>query len=340
MLSEADLALVHALQVRPRASWTDLARVLDVDPVTVARRYGRLADRGEVWVGASPGPRLFDQLCVAYVEIDCTAGSAAGVAAVLGRHPQAVTIERPADTHRLLVTVATGDVAAMSRYTLDVLSAVPDVAAVRSSIVSHMFTEGGRWRIDALDAGQRSRLAAPSGSGGDDQAAGSHEITDRDRALLGLLSVDGRASYQALADGLGTTAPTVRRRVDQLVRLGLFRFRCDFARPLGGWPVAVTFRASAPVKHLSAIGHALVRLPQVRNCAAVTGDHNLLVQASLHTVGDILAFEGRLGDVHPDVVVANRTVSMRHDKLLGRLLDREGRSVGVVPPDVWREPAA
>lgn len=41
LLSEEDLALVHALQLQPRASWSVLGRALDVDPVTVARRWSR-----------------------------------------------------------------------------------------------------------------------------------------------------------------------------------------------------------------------------------------------------------------------------------------------------------
>ncbi|MFF5965184.1 AsnC family transcriptional regulator [Streptomyces collinus] len=338
MLAEVDLELIHALQLQPRASWAELGRTLDVDAVTAARRFGRLADRGEAWVGVSPGPRLFEQLCVAFAEIDCTAGAAAAVAATLRGHPHAVTIERSADTHRILATVATANVAAMAYYTLDVLSSVPGIAAVRTRIVTHMFTEGGSWQIDALDSAQRARLLPPSERADYDRARGGHEITAHDRVLLRELYQDGRASYQALARASDTTPHSVRRRLERLTRLGLLRFRCDFARPLGGWPVAVTFWATAPVKQLSAIGHALVRLPEVRNCAAVTGDHNLVVQASLHSVSDVLRLETRLTDTHGGLSVTERTMTLRHDKLLGRMLDPSGRSVGVVPPDVWREP--
>ncbi|BBC29602.1 hypothetical protein SGFS_008960 [Streptomyces graminofaciens] len=107
MLTEVDLELIHALQLQPRAAWAELGRTLGVDAVTTSRRFGRLADRGEIWVGVSPGPRLFEQLCVAFAEIDCTAGAALSVASTLAGHPHAVTVERSADTHRLLATLAT-----------------------------------------------------------------------------------------------------------------------------------------------------------------------------------------------------------------------------------------
>lgn len=337
-LSEDDLTLIHALQLRPRASWTELGRALGVDPVTVARRFHRLAERGTAWVGLSPGPRLLDRLCLAYVEIDCAPGATARTVDALGRHAHMLTIERAAADHDILATVATADLPALSRYTLDLLPRIPGVTAVHARIVTHMFTEGGRWRIAALDPGQRTRLTAPPTAR--PPRRGHHEITPFDRALLGRLVHDGRASYQSLATGLGVSLSTVRRRVEQLVRLDVLRFRCDFARPLGGWPVAVTFWARVPPTDLAEVGHALVRRPETRNCAAISGPRNLILQASLHSVDDVLRLESRLADAHPSLDITDRVITLRHDKLLGHLLDPYGRSTGVVPPDVWAEPRA
>lgn len=337
LLSEDELALIHALQLRPRASWTELGSALGVDPVTVARRWQRLGGRGAAWVGMSPGPRLLEQVCVAYLEIDCAAGESAKVVADLATHPHMLTLERAAGTHHILATVATGDLAAMSRYTLDILPAVPHLTAVRAHLVTHMFTEGGDWRIDALAPDQRTQLTTPPAR---PPARDRGRVNDLDRALLGALAHDGRASYAALAATLGTGTATVKRRIDELTGLGLLRFRCDFARPLGGWPVAVTFWATAPAADLRRIGHALVDLPQTRNCAAVSGPHNLAIQASLHSVGDVLRFETQLATDHPELTIAERVITLRHEKLLGRILDPQGRSVSVVAPDIWSEPRA
>ncbi|QMU78085.1 Lrp/AsnC family transcriptional regulator [Streptacidiphilus sp. PB12-B1b] len=336
LLSEEDLALVHALQLRPRASWTVLGRALGVDPVTVARRWNRLAQRGEAWILGSPGPRLFDHVCVAFVEVECAVGSAAGVIRALSGHAHALTIERPAGSHDLLVTVSTRDLLAMSRFTLDHLPAIEGVTAVRPRIVTHMFTEGGSWRISALDTGQRAHLSEPLEEQRTRQ--GPMEISPSDRSVLRLLAVDGRASYQALATALDTSAATVKRRIDRLVRLGLITFRCDFARPLGGWPVAVAFWARVPPADLPEVGHAIVRYPETRNCAAVTGPCNLIVEASLHSLADVLRFEMRLATRHPTLAVVDRSVMLRQEKLLGHLLDPHGRSLGVVPADLWSAP--
>ncbi|MFF2550874.1 Lrp/AsnC family transcriptional regulator [Nocardia sp. NPDC058058] len=333
-MSEDDLALIHALQLRPRASWTELGAVLGVDPVTVARRWQRLGERGEAWVCMSPGPALYDHVCAAYVDIDCAAGETASVVAALARHPHMLTLERAGGSNRVFATVATRDFDQMARYTLDQLPAIAHIAAVRTQIVTHWFAEGGSWRIDALAPEQRQRLRAPAIAA---TRAHDRRISAADRDMMAELSRDGRASHRAVAAALGISGATVKRRIDELTRLGMLKFRCDFARPLGGWPVAVTYRATAPTAALPEIGYALIRLPQTRNCAAVSGTHNLVLQAGLHSVAEVTRFENQLTTAHPGLLVAERTVTLRHEKLLGRILDSHGRSRAVVPPDIWAD---
>ncbi|MEV6659697.1 Lrp/AsnC family transcriptional regulator [Nocardia fluminea] len=334
MLAEDDLTLIHALQLRPRGSWTELGNVLGVDPVTVARRWSRLVDRREAWVCASPGPMLVDQCCTAYVDIDCSAGEAGRVTRALAAHPHMLTLERSSHSNRILATVATADMGAMGRYTLDILPNMACVTQVHARIVTHRFAEGGDWRIDALAPAQKTRLAGSPRRAGE---RGARRISEFDRALLGLLSRNGRAASTELAQELATSASTVKRRIDELVRLGLLGFRCDFARPLGGWPIAVTFRAVVPASVLHEVGDALILLPQTRNCVAVTGGHNLMVQASLHNVGEVARFEDRLVSTHPALQIVDRTITLRHDKLLGRILDHSGRTEKVIAPDIWSD---
>ncbi|WP_067825465.1 Lrp/AsnC family transcriptional regulator [Nocardia inohanensis] len=335
LLNEDDLALINALQLRPRASWTELGGVLDVDPVTVARRWQRLSDRGEAWVCASPGPAMFDLCCAAFVHIDCATGETDAVVRALAEHPQMLTLERAGGSDRILATVAARDFAQFSHYTLDVLPTLPHLTAVRTRIVTHWFAEGGSWRIDALAPGQRDQLRTPV------PAASSFPqrrvFDELDRAILTRLADDGRSTHTAIATAVGTSGSTVKRRIDELIRLGLLAFRCDFARPLGGWPVAVTFWATAPAAALPELGYALIRLPQTRNCAAVSGTHNLVVQANLHSVAEVARFESHLAASHPELVIAERTITLRHEKLLGRILDSYGRARTVVPPDIWSD---
>lgn len=93
---------------------------------------------------------------------------------------------------------------------------------------------------------------------------------------------------------------------------------------------------TAPTAAHADIGYDLIRLPQTRNCAAVSGTHNLVVQAGLHSVAEVTRFENHLATSHPALTITDRTITLRHEKLLGRILDHHGRSRAVVPPDIWR----
>lgn len=162
--------------------------------------------------------------------------------------------------------------------------------------------------------------------------------TPTERQAASPARLRGRASYQSLRAAVDSSPATVKRRIEQLLRLGLLRFRCDFARSLGGWPVGVNFHADVPSDHLPEVGYAMLRMPQIRSCAAVTGPHNLIMQASLHSESDIVGFESQIAAAHRGLVVARRDITLRNDKLLGHVLDPLGRSIDVIVPDVWAEP--
>jgi hypothetical protein len=44
--------------------------------------------------------------------------------------------------------------------------------------------------------------------------------------------------------------------------------------------------------------------------------------------------------MHPSLDIIDRAVMLRQDKLLGHLLDPHGRSLGVVPADLWSDPGS
>lgn len=331
-IDEVDLRLINALQLAPRASWARLADALELDPVTLARRWQRLGASGNAWITVSPSTSVFRQVCTAFLEIRCRPDSGAAVAAALLEHTFAVTVERAGGDADLLVTAGAPDLAAMSRFTLGVVAAVDGVEAVRTRLITQWFTEGSRWRLDALAPDERSTLPAARRN---IAAGGAAALTAADRALLRVLSGDGRMSLTDLAAELGISAPSVRRRLDRLLHLELVTMRCEFARPLAGYAVLATFWGRVPPARLDDTGRRLSREPETRNCFAVHGPNNLVVQVWLRSVGDLGVFERRLADSYPDLDVRDRSVVLRLHKLLGHVLDENGRRVRSVVPDVW-----
>lgn len=90
MLDETDLALIDALQVNPRASWSRLADALMLSPTTLARRWQRLSDAGEAWVSVVMGRRR--RTTGALIEVSCRPGREHAVASALAEIPYVTTV--------------------------------------------------------------------------------------------------------------------------------------------------------------------------------------------------------------------------------------------------------
>ena len=111
--------------------------------------------------------------------------------------------------------------------------------------------------------------------------------------------------------------------------------RCEVAAPLVGLPVTVTLRGRVAPDRVNDVASGLTGLPQVRLCATLTGEHNLLATAWLNSLGSVQKFEQALARSHPQFEVRDTSVNLRTPKRMGRLLDHSGRAVGIVPMAAW-----
>lgn len=71
---------------------------------------------------------------------------------------------------------------------------------------------------------------------------------------------------------------------------------------------------------------------------SVTGAHNLVLSVWQRSLADVKRLETALARRFPDLRVAERSVSLRSVKRMGRILDADGRAVRAVPMDIWRDP--
>jgi DNA-binding Lrp family transcriptional regulator len=334
MVSELDLALVHALQVRPRAAWSELAPALGVTAGTLARRWERLTARGLAWVYAAPGPAFSRSRVTAFVLVRCRLGAREDLAAAIAAFDEAVTVETTAPgSADLLLDVLTPDLASLTRFLTERLSALDGITAVECLVATALYTEGSRWRLRSLDATQLTALGGPAA--GERQPAPRPDLDALDRVLLAELAADGRLELAELAQRAGTSAATVRRRLNRLTGSHLMTFRCDMAPPLTGLPVAVTFRGRLPARDVNALHRALAALPECRLLAAVTGTDNVLATFWLRDIAEIQRRETSLCTRLPTLTVTDRIIGLHTVKRMGHLLDRDGRRTGTRPVRPW-----
>lgn len=327
-VDEVDVALLDALHVNPQVSFEELGKVLDISPVTAARRWRRLVSTGRAWVSSAVGPQL--PVKAALFEAECAPGAAPSVADEFATRPHVFSVNITTGQDNVYALLVAADQALMSELVVEALPAVPGVYRARSALITHLFS-GTHWRLGGLSAGQ-ARTVAPEPT----KTGPAHEFDDFDREMFLALQGDGRLSFRDLAAALGRSEPVVRRRLGLLTRSGLLAFRTDFARVEAGWPSAIALKLRVTWPHVDAVGRALVHYPETRFCVATAGGPaNLFVTMQLHQVSALDSVISRLMVECPDVAVLDTRVVLRSVKSWGRLLGPDGHAQEVVPVDLW-----
>lgn len=328
-VDELDVALLDALHLNPQATFAELGQVLDVAPVTAARRWHRLVSTGRAWVSSAAGPRL--PVKAALFEAECEPGAAESVATQFAARPHVFSVNITTGRDNLYALLVAADQPLLSELVVDTLPAIAGLHRVRSSLITQLFS-GTRWRLGGLSSGQvRAVTPEPATTG---QVHGFEEF---DREIFLALQHDGRLSSRDLAAAVGRPEPTVRRRVSLLTRTGLLAFRTDFARVEAGWQTGVAVKLRVAGSGVADVGRTLVEYPETRFCVATTGGGaaNLFVTMQLHELSALDAVIHRLLAEYPAVAVLDTRVVLRSVKSWGRLLGPDGRAQEVVPVDPW-----
>lgn len=325
LFDELDIAIVDAVRYAPRASWRELAPVLDVDPATVSRRWSRMQSAGVVWVTAHLGGSAVPAIAV--VEITCAPGRSGEVAETLADDAEAATVKVTAGARDLLVMAQAPDLDALSAYLLDRVAHIPGLTSVRSHFVTRSTVHSGRWREGALDPEQRRRLQPRARN----RPAGVGALKASDRRIVRALSFDGRMSFERLAEHVGLSSGAVRRRLSRLESAGIVAFRCETSRRLSAETVYTSYFGSIDVDALEEAEAQIRTLSGVRTCNLVAGPYNIIVDARMRSMAEVHDFERRMGEVVPALRIRDRSVVLRTVKMVGHILDSEGRSVRPVP---------
>lgn len=274
MLDHIDRALVQALQINGRASYTLIGAALGVSTQTVARRYRQLR--------ATAGLRVVGLVDIHHdntqrwiVRITAGPHTAPDVAMALARRSDAAWVKLTSGGTEIfsVIQVPIGDDHSLL---LRDIPRTAGVTAVSAHLMLHTYIGGPTsWRghTDVLDERQRTLLAPPSPAPGS-----GRDPVEADRPLLAALQRDGRASLAALAAITGWTPATVARRLTDLQASGALFFDVDVdATHLGASTVALLWMSVAPAQ-VDAVGTALARHHELAVVAATTGPTNLLAQ--------------------------------------------------------------
>ncbi|MEV0698664.1 Lrp/AsnC family transcriptional regulator [Saccharopolyspora sp. NPDC050389] len=327
------MALIHALQLWPRAPWAALAPTLGASPTALAQRWTRLRDAGLAWITAYPEyGELSGGAMVALVEMNCAPGAVDDVARRLEQMHRVHNIEHAARGLDLLLTVSASSFGELSALLLDELPKLPGVASLHSHIGTRRHIEGNQWQLDALDRAQREAILQ---AGRAERDRPSEPIYLRSKVfapLVAALAHDGRATAAELAERLDRPTSTVRRQLAALLQSRALRLRCEVAQLHTRWPIAVIWWCRLPNSALPAAVSRLREDSRVRLCMSVTGSANLVVNAWTADMADLMNMQDNLERLLPPGGIVNSSVILRTRKRVGWLMHPDGRCTGEVIP--------
>lgn len=320
-----DLELVHALQIAPRASWTQLGAALGRHPTTLAARWDRLRADGRAWVTAHLGGSG-TQGCATFIGVECRPGHRSEVLERLCAVPEIGTVEESARTWDVRLTVLTRTWQQMTAEVLPLVRADPAILRAQVIVATRLYAIGNNWRLDVLGPEQRHRVAALRLEAHRPPGAAPARLEE----MTAVLQRDGRATAAQIAEATGTHPTTAARHLRHAVETGLLSLRCELAQEHSGYPVPCQWYVRVPPAQLDAAVRHLRTYRTLRLCASTTGDTNLTFLLWLRTPGEIFDVEAELQAVAPGIQVVDSDVGVRTHKRMGWMLREDSTATGEV----------
>lgn len=320
MLAPTDERLIHALQIEPRASWTELAPVVGVDAATLGRRWSRLRDDGIAWVtGFRPRRQL------ALIEIECEPAQIEATARRLARDPAVWVLDCCSGARDLLAIVSFDDLATLSDYALRGLGEMKGLRSVRTHPVNEVLVDAANWRLRALTSEEAARVRPPRGP----RARAARLVADDLReAIEAEVWRDGRVPVTDIAEKHGFSPQRVADALATLRRNGDLHFRTDLAREASGWPIYTWYFVEASARTIETVRASLATVPEVRLAFTSPSRYNLILAVWLRKLADVNRFEMALGSALPDSRIADRSVVLSIRKHMAQIIGPDTRSLG------------
>ena len=325
MLDPLEERIIHALQIEGRAPWSELAPVIGVDAVTLARRWDSLRERGLAWItGIFPGGAS------ALIDITCMPQQIGNIAREIANIPAVLTLDQTSGGRDLLATVVADNPLAIWDVVTNRIGPLEGVRNTQTHLVTEVVMEASDWRLRSLTPQETGKIPKPRLPRARAPRAVHPEV---EAALRHCLAEDGRRPASRIAAEHGLSEQRVTDGLARMRADGLLRIRTDVARSVTGWPVYAWYFMRTAAKHIQQMQSLMAQIPEARTALAVASQYNLVVAVWLRELTDVMRFEAALEGAVPSARIVDRSVVFRMSKHLGRLIDEQGRAtLGFVHP--------
>jgi len=113
----------------------------------------------------------------------------------------------------------------------------------------------------------------------------SLKLDDLDIHLLSILQREGRIPLNELSNRIGLSTPTVRKRIERLIELGVIKmFTVVVDKTKFRETISVFLIIEGKPEKIRNIGEKLAEYPEITEVYVVTGDHNLVAKAFIDDI--------------------------------------------------------
>ena len=103
-------------------------------------------------------------------------------------------------------------------------------------------------------------------------------LDDIDREIISLLQYDGRMPYTKIAEEIGTTEGTVRRRVQQFRKNGILQIVAIVEPRIMGWEEAAMIGVNVKANLIQSVADEMAKLPEVAYLFQAAGEFDLIAE--------------------------------------------------------------
>ena len=337
-LDPADLDIVAALQIAPRAPINLIAEVIGLKPTTASRRLANLQERGVLRVIASARWTVLTSGNPYVVWIKCSPGRTDAVANELRRVPEVQSIMMTTGATDLYCTVYPLPDTEVQQLLMTRLPAIDGVSSIRSDLVLRAAREGFGWRLHRLTEEQTATLTALADYDPDSPATASPSLGPNEHGALAMLLDDGRTSSAQVARKLNISNSSAYRLVQNLLESGTARPRAEIEPALLGYPITALISLEVQPQH---IPEALARLSaheSARYTVMTAGPSSVFYHGVFRSEEALADFvTGHIGAL-PGIVGMNMSMVLR--VLRRQWIDREeGFVLGERQPSILPRPS-
>ncbi|MEX8057239.1 Lrp/AsnC family transcriptional regulator [Microbacterium sp. 16-032] len=329
LLDETDLAIFHAVEIAPRASWATVGAAVGVDPVTAARRWDSMQEANLAWVTCYP--LLTRGMAAAFLQIQCKVACVRAVAAIIAELPHAMTVEIVSGSSDIFMVACAKSHQDLSELILESLPRIPGVEKILSQPTVATHLDRGLAAAGSMEPGSRSRLPAHDRG---TLVPSTGRTDDLDWAICMELSRDGRSSVAALARAVGASESSVKRRVSKLISAGALHVRAALAPAAIPTSAIVWIGLRVPAGDVGEAVSRITALTGTTYLGLAAGPTNMHVRVALPHLAALEAFEAKIHHINPRIDIEGRMVVLEIVRYASRTFDKHGRVTGTASNDI------